>query len=84
VLAGYAAGLGSRASACGCLDGSLLAVAALDHALAGCHCTDLHGRGGATPQAIAAALARADQEKNPSKTKEKRMLASHFPPDTQQ
>ena len=59
VLAGYAAGLGSRASASGCLDGALLAVAALDHALAGCHCKELLGPGGATPQAIAAALARA-------------------------
>jgi NAD(P)H-hydrate epimerase len=56
VLAGYAAGLGSRASACGSLDGALLAVAALDHTLAGCRCTERHGPGGATPQAIAATL----------------------------
>ena len=66
VLAGYAAGLGSRSSACGCLDGALLAVAALDHALAGCRCTELHGPGGATPQAIAAALAWAPQGSDPS------------------
>jgi len=59
-------------------------VAALDHALAGCHCTDLHGPGGATPQAIAADLASAYQENDPNKTKEKRMFASHFQPDTQQ
>jgi NAD(P)H-hydrate epimerase len=59
VLAGYAAGLGSLSSACGCLDEALLAVAALDHALAGCRCTELHGPGGATPQAIAATLAWA-------------------------
>jgi NAD(P)H-hydrate epimerase len=59
VLAGYAAGLGSQAAACGCLDASLLAVAALDHALAGCRCTELRGPGGATPQAIASTLAWA-------------------------
>jgi NAD(P)H-hydrate epimerase len=68
VLAGYAAGLGSRASACGCLDGELLAVAALDHALAGCRCTELHGPGGATPQAIATTLAWAPQWNDPSQT----------------
>ena len=68
MLAGYAAGLGSRASACGCLDEALLAVAALDHALAGCRCTELHGPGGATPQAIAATLAWAPQEGDPSQS----------------
>ena len=73
VLAGYAAGLGSQASACGCLDGALLAVAALDHALTGCRCSDLHGSGGATPQAIASALAWARQVKDQAKTKEKRI-----------
>jgi hypothetical protein len=62
----------------------LLAVAALDHALAGCLCTELHGPGGATPQAIAAALARAHQKNIPGKTKEKQMFASLFPPDSQQ
>ena len=72
VLAGYAAGLGSRASACGCVDGALLAVAALDHALAGCRCSELHGPGGATPQAIAATLALAHQDSETSETKEKR------------
>ena len=66
VLAGYAAGLGSRSSACGCLDGALLAVAALDHALAGCRCTELHGPGGATPQAIAATLAWVPLGSDPS------------------
>ena len=66
VLAGYAAGLGSRSSACGCLDAALLAVAALDHALAGCRCTELHGPGGATPQAIAATLAWAPLGSDPS------------------
>jgi len=66
VLAGYAAGLGSRSSACGRLDGALLAVAALDHALASCRCTELHGPGGATPQAIAATLAWAPQGSDPS------------------
>jgi len=65
VLAGYAAGLGSLSSACGYLDGALLAVAALDHALAGCRCTELHGPGGATPQAIAATLARAPLGSDP-------------------
>lgn len=72
VLAGYAAGLGSRAAACGCLDGALLAVAALDHALAGCRCTELHGPGGTTPQAIAATLAWAPQVSDPCQTVGKR------------
>ena len=66
VLAGYAAGLGSRASACGGLDGALLAVAALDHALAGCRCTERHGPGGATPQAIATTLAEARHNEDPA------------------
>jgi NAD(P)H-hydrate epimerase len=83
VLAGYAAGLGSRASACGCLDGALLAVAALDHALAGCRCTERHGPGGATPQATAAALAWADQNEDQTKAEEERLFASHFQADFQ-
>ena len=48
------------------VDRALLAVAALDHALAGCRCTELHGPGGATPQAIAAALAWAPLGSDPS------------------
>ncbi len=72
VLAGYAAGLGSQATAWGCLDGALLAVAALDHALAGCRCTELRGPGGATPQAIAATLAWGPQASDPMQTAKKR------------
>ena len=71
VLAGYAAGLGARASACGRLDGALLAVASLDHALAGCRCLERNGPGGATPQAIAAALAWAGKDRQPTNTEEK-------------
>ena len=62
VLAGYGAGLGSRALASGLVDGSLLAVAALDHAQAGCHCARELGPGGATPLAIARQLAHASQQ----------------------
>jgi hydroxyethylthiazole kinase-like uncharacterized protein yjeF len=57
-LAGYAAGLGARLAAMGCSppDGSGLAIAALDHAMAGCHAARAHGPGGATPLAVAAWL----------------------------
>jgi NAD(P)H-hydrate epimerase len=57
VLAGYAAGLGAQGWASQSLDASLLAVAGLDHAQAGCRCVALQGPGGATPLAIAASLA---------------------------
>jgi len=40
------------------LDGALLAAAALNHALAGCQVHRRGGPGGATPMAVAAALAR--------------------------
>jgi NAD(P)H-hydrate epimerase len=60
VLAGYAAGLGARGWAtAACCDGQLLAVAALDHAEAGCDCVRRLGPGGASPQAIAQQLAQA-------------------------
>lgn len=62
VLAGYAAGMGARALAASGpghpLEGSLLAAAALDHALAGlgaCHRPDAED---STPMAVAAELAR--------------------------
>jgi NAD(P)H-hydrate epimerase len=53
-LAGYASGVGARAS-----DASWLALAALDHAQAGCHAARTLGPGGATPLAVAALLAQA-------------------------
>jgi NAD(P)H-hydrate epimerase len=84
VLAGYAAGLGARASACGCLDGALLAVAALDHALAGCRASAHLGLGGATPQAVAAALAWTRSDKGASKLEEKQGFASRDQADSQQ
>ena len=59
VLAGYAAGLAARAAACGCLEASVLALAALDHALAGCRAAARRGPGGALPQAVARQLERA-------------------------
>jgi NAD(P)H-hydrate epimerase len=58
VLAGYAAGLAAMANACRGADGSLLALAALDHALAGCRARERRGAGGATPQAVAEELAK--------------------------
>lgn len=62
VLAGYAAGMGARALAAGDphspLKGSLLAAAALDHALAGLDACQQPGAEGSTPMAVAAALAR--------------------------
>ena len=53
-LAGYAAGLGARLGALGGCppDASGLAVAALDHALAGCRAAREQGAGGATPLAV--------------------------------
>lgn len=56
VLAGYAAGLAARAEACRSSDGAILALAALDHALAGCRAVEQHGPGGATPLAVAQQL----------------------------
>lgn len=58
-LAGYAAGLGARlgAPAGGLPDAGGLAVAALDHALAGCHAAQALGPGGATPLAVTESLA---------------------------
>lgn len=69
-LAGYAAGLGARVLAAsagfGAGDGgaaepdaSWLALAALDHAQAGCQAARTLGPGGATPLAVTALLARA-------------------------
>jgi len=59
VLAGYAAGLAARAAACGEPDGAVLALAALDHALAGCRAAARRGEGGASPQEVAKELGRA-------------------------
>ncbi|MFN9546855.1 MAG: NAD(P)H-hydrate epimerase [Cyanobacteriota bacterium] len=58
-LAGYAAGLGARLSgpAGNGADASGLAVAALDHALAGCRAARELGPGGATPLAVTKVLA---------------------------
>lgn len=58
-LAGYAAGLGARFGALGrgTADASGLAVAALDHARAGCLTSRERGPGGTTPLAIAYSLA---------------------------
>jgi NAD(P)H-hydrate epimerase len=60
-LAGYAAGLGARLGALGksTPDASGLAVAALDHAMAGCRAAREFGPGGATPLAVAKGLAQA-------------------------
>ncbi|MFN9571368.1 MAG: NAD(P)H-hydrate epimerase [Cyanobacteriota bacterium] len=65
-LAGYAAGLGARAG--GGADASGLAVAALDHALAGCRAAGQLGSGGATPLAVSAMLAQAPLPAPPSST----------------
>jgi hydroxyethylthiazole kinase-like uncharacterized protein yjeF len=60
VLAGYAAGLASRAGACSEIDpAALLALATLDHARAACRAIRRHGDGGATPLAVALELQRA-------------------------
>jgi len=57
-LAGYAAGLGAMLSATGeGADPSGLALAALDHALAGCRAVQELGPGGATPLAVTKLLA---------------------------
>lgn len=57
VLAGYAAGLGAMANACGTpADASLLALAGLSHAAAGERACVERGPGGADPMAVAAAL----------------------------
>jgi NAD(P)H-hydrate epimerase len=66
VLAGYAAGRGAAALACGMelqtadrrADASLLAAVALAHAEAGLACLQRLGPGGVSPQAIAADLQR--------------------------
>ncbi len=67
VLTGYAAGRGALALATtggpqagAPADGLWLAAAALDHALAGMDSRERHGAGGATPLAVAEALARLD------------------------
>ncbi|MFM7264613.1 MAG: NAD(P)H-hydrate dehydratase, partial [Cyanobium sp.] len=61
VLAGYAAGMGARAlAACGSsrpLEGTLLAAAALDHALAGIRASRRPQAEDSTPLAVAAELA---------------------------
>jgi NAD(P)H-hydrate epimerase len=83
-LAGYAAGLGARGLAgmgagepaggagrglpSGAPDASLLAVAALDHAQAGCQAARALGPGGATPLAVAQWLAQAPLPPGPSPT----------------
>lgn len=61
-LAGYAAGLGARLGASGesPADASGLAVAALDHAQAGCLAARDKGPGGATPLAVTERLAGID------------------------
>ena len=60
LLAGYAAGLGSRGwTAAATVDDQLLAVAALDHAEAGIRGSRRWGPGGATPLALAEELAQA-------------------------
>ena len=64
VLAGYAAGLAARAVAAGPPqaaqpDAAVLALAALDHALAGCRTAAARGPGGATPEAVAQELQHA-------------------------
>ena len=60
VLAGYAAGRGALlGSALASLDAGHLAVAALDHALAGCAAERRWGVGGAAPKAVAAELGAA-------------------------
>ena len=66
VLAGYAAGRGAAALACGRelqtadrrADASLLAAVALAHAEAGLGCLERWGPGGVSPQAVAADLQR--------------------------
>lgn len=67
VLAGYAAGRGAAALACGMelqtsasrqADASLLAAVALAHAQAGLGCLERWGPGGVSPQAVAADLRR--------------------------
>lgn len=58
VLAGYAAGRGTLALAAGwSAEASLLAAAALEHAQAGLAASREQGGGGATPMAVATALA---------------------------
>ena len=85
VLAGYAAGLGALAAACGGLDDALLAVAGLDHALAGCRCGGLLGPGGVTPQAVATALARAGARNDPGRVLPRQPgYTSDFPADSWQ
>ncbi len=60
LLAGYAAGLGSRGwAAAATVDDQLLAVAALDHAEAGIRGRRRWGPGGAAPLALAEELAHA-------------------------
>ena len=62
VLAGYAAGRGAMALAAGHSgDGVWLAAAALAHAAAGVACAS-RGSGGASPEAVAAALMRPNSE----------------------
>jgi hydroxyethylthiazole kinase-like uncharacterized protein yjeF len=67
-LAGYAAGVGARLSAIkGCRpDASGLAVAALDHAMAGFRSKQTLGPGGATPLVVSEELGHAPGLKAPS------------------
>jgi hydroxyethylthiazole kinase-like uncharacterized protein yjeF len=60
-LAGYAAGLGARLCAmeANALDASALAIAGLDHAIAGFRSKRKFGEGGATPLVVAEALGHA-------------------------
>jgi len=78
-LAGYAAGMGARVIAgLGARDGhglapgepdaSWLALAALDHAQAGCRATRALGPGGATPLAVTELLAQAPFPPEPAPT----------------
>jgi NAD(P)H-hydrate epimerase len=57
VLAGYAAGLGSQGWASRRPDAALLAMAALDHAVAGCRCASGESPWGSAPLGIATTLA---------------------------
>lgn len=59
-LGGYAAGLGARwLAGARAVEATWLAVAALDHALAGCQAARDLGPGGATPLAVTELLAQA-------------------------
>jgi NAD(P)H-hydrate epimerase len=61
VLAGYAGGLAARGLATAAADASLLATAALAHAMAGVQASREQGAGGATPMQVASYLAQITQ-----------------------